>query len=70
MCKGFGKSWRDQWPVDAWPLRLLLGRGWKTPGEFQFNVVVPTGLANGDQLIVATDSGVTTQAGARLTVQN
>jgi uncharacterized protein (TIGR03437 family) len=41
-----------------------------TPGEFQFNVVVPTGLAAGDQPIVATYNGVTTQAGARLTVQN
>ena len=41
-----------------------------TPGELQFNVMVPSGLANGDQPIVATYSGATTQAGARLTVQN
>ena len=41
-----------------------------TPGEFQFNVVVPSGLAAGDRPIVATYNGVTTQAGARLTVQN
>jgi uncharacterized protein (TIGR03437 family) len=41
-----------------------------TPGEFQFNVVVPPGLAAGDQPIMATYNGVTTQAGARLTVQN
>jgi len=40
------------------------------PGEFQFNVVVPTGLGNGDQAITATYSGASTQAGTLLTVHN
>ena len=38
------------------------------PGEFQFNVVVPPGLANGDQSITATYSGISTQSGTLLTV--
>jgi uncharacterized protein (TIGR03437 family) len=41
-----------------------------TPGEFQFNVVVPSTLANGDQPITATYNGLTTQAGALITVHN
>jgi uncharacterized protein (TIGR03437 family) len=40
------------------------------PGEFQFNVIVPAGLGNGDQAIVATYNGVSTQAGTMLTVHN
>jgi uncharacterized protein (TIGR03437 family) len=40
-----------------------------TPGECQFNVVVPTNLADGDQPITATYNGVTTQMGALLAVQ-
>ena len=40
------------------------------PGEFQFNVVVPTGLGNGDQTITATYGGASTQAGTLLTVHN
>ena len=36
-----------------------------TPGEFQFNVVVPSSLANGDQPVNATYNGLTTQAGTR-----
>jgi uncharacterized protein (TIGR03437 family) len=40
------------------------------PGEFQFNVVVPTGLGNGDQAITATYNGASTQAGTLLTVHN
>jgi uncharacterized protein (TIGR03437 family) len=39
-----------------------------TPGEFQFNVVVPSSLANGDQPVIATYNGLTTQAGALVTV--
>ena len=39
------------------------------PGEFQFNVVVLTTLAAGDQAIVATYNGMTTQPGALVTVQ-
>jgi uncharacterized protein (TIGR03437 family) len=40
------------------------------PGEFQFNVVVPAGLSNGDQTITATYNGASTQAGTLLTVHN
>jgi uncharacterized protein (TIGR03437 family) len=40
-----------------------------SPGLYQFNVVVPSTAANGDNAIVATYSGFTTQAGALLTVQ-
>jgi uncharacterized protein (TIGR03437 family) len=39
------------------------------PGEFQFNVVVPAALAAGDQPIVATYNGQTTQMGTLVTVQ-
>ena len=42
--------------------------GLVAPGEFQFNVVVPASLANGDQTITATYNGLTTQAGALITV--
>jgi len=38
------------------------------PGEFQFNVVVPPNAAGGDQSIVATYNGATTQAGAVITI--
>ena len=41
-----------------------------TPGEFQFNVDVPSNVPNGDQPITATYNGVTTQSGALLTVQH
>jgi uncharacterized protein (TIGR03437 family) len=40
-----------------------------TPGEFQFNVVVPSTLSNADQPISATYNGLTTQAGTLITVQ-
>ena len=39
-----------------------------TPGEFQFNVVVPSTLSNADQPISATYSGSTTQSGTLITV--
>lgn len=41
----------------------------QTPGEFQFNVVIPSTIANGDQTIVATYNGMATQAGTLITVQ-
>lgn len=41
-----------------------------TPGEFQFNVVVPPAIADGDQPIVATYDGLTTQMGTLITVQH
>jgi uncharacterized protein (TIGR03437 family) len=44
--------------------------GLVAPGEFQFNVVVPSGLSNGDQSITATYSGQATQAGTLITIQN
>jgi uncharacterized protein (TIGR03437 family) len=40
------------------------------PGEFQFNVDVPSNVPDGDQPITATYNGVATQAGALLTVQH
>jgi uncharacterized protein (TIGR03437 family) len=39
-------------------------------GEFQFNVVVPPTLADGDQPITATYNGVSTQARTLITVQH
>jgi uncharacterized protein (TIGR03437 family) len=41
-----------------------------TPGEFQFNVVVPPSLANGDQPTIAMYNGFTTPAGTLITVQH
>ncbi|MGA3187078.1 MAG: IPT/TIG domain-containing protein, partial [Bryobacteraceae bacterium] len=43
--------------------------GLVSPGEFQFNVVVPPSLASGDQPTVAMYNGLTTQAGTLITVQ-
>ena len=43
--------------------------GLVAPGEFQFNVTVPP-LADGDQPLVATYNGLTTQAGTFITVQH
>jgi hypothetical protein len=43
--------------------------GLVAPGEFQFNVMVPSSAGNGDQPIVATYGGMTTQAGTLITVQ-
>ena len=40
------------------------------PGGYEFNVVVPSGLADGDQPITATYGGVSTQPGALITIQN
>lgn len=39
------------------------------PGEYQFNVVVPSSVAAGDQALTATYNGATTQTGVVLTVQ-
>jgi uncharacterized protein (TIGR03437 family) len=38
------------------------------PGLFQFNLVVPASLANGDQPITATYNGLSTQPGTLITV--
>jgi uncharacterized protein (TIGR03437 family) len=39
-------------------------------GQYQFDVVVPSGLANGDQSVTATYNGQTTQVGTLITIQN
>jgi uncharacterized protein (TIGR03437 family) len=39
------------------------------PGEFQFNVIIPTNVPAGDQTITATYNGSTTQAGSIITIQ-
>jgi uncharacterized protein (TIGR03437 family) len=39
------------------------------PGEFQFNVVVPSTLADGDEPVTATYNGATTQPGTMITVK-
>jgi uncharacterized protein (TIGR03437 family) len=41
-----------------------------TPGEFQFNVVVPATLADGDQPITATYNGVSTQMGMLIAIRH
>ncbi len=43
--------------------------GLAAAGQFQFNVVVPPTLANGDQSTMAMYNGLTTQAGTLITVQ-
>ena len=43
--------------------------GLVAPGEFQFNVIVPSTLSAGDQPITATYNGLQTQAGTLLTLQ-
>lgn len=42
--------------------------GLVSPGEFQFNVVVPSNVAGGDQPIGATYGGRSTQSGAVITI--
>ena len=44
--------------------------GLVAPGEFQFNVVIPASLTNGDQNITATYGGLSTQAGTLITILN
>ena len=39
------------------------------PGEFQFNVMVPSSIVGGDQPISATYTGLTTQPGTLITVE-
>jgi uncharacterized protein (TIGR03437 family) len=43
--------------------------GLVAPGEYQINIVVPSGLPPGDNLVLLTVGGVTTQANAYLTMQ-
>ena len=44
--------------------------GLVSPGEFQFNVIVPSTLADGDQPVTASYNGTTTQPGTLITVQH
>ena len=44
--------------------------GLVAPGEFQFNIVVPPSLPNGDQSVTATFSGLTTPAANLITIHN
>jgi uncharacterized protein (TIGR03437 family) len=44
--------------------------GLVAPGEFQFNVVIPASLSNGDQSITATSGGGSTQSGTLVTIHN
>ncbi len=44
--------------------------GLVSPGEFQFNVVVPSSAPDGDLTVSATYNGLTTQSGTLLTVQH
>ncbi len=48
----------------------VLFAGLVGPGEFQINVVVPASAADGDQPIVATYNGASTQAGTLITIQH
>jgi uncharacterized protein (TIGR03437 family) len=47
---------------------VVLYAGLAAPGEFQFNVVVPSSAGNGDQSIVVTYGGRTTQPGTLITI--
>ncbi len=40
------------------------------PGQYQFNVAIPSNLADGDQPITATYNGQTTQPGTLITIQH
>ena len=42
--------------------------GLSAVGEFQFNVVLPSSLPDGDQTVVATYNGLSTQAGTLITI--
>ena len=48
----------------------VLFAGLVSPGEFQFNIVVPPGTPDGDQTISATYNGSTTQPGTLITIQH
>jgi uncharacterized protein (TIGR03437 family) len=48
----------------------VLFAGLVAPGEFQFNVVLPAPLTDGDNKITATYGGLSTQPGTLITIQN
>jgi len=74
FANGFGSTSGPLSPVPA----LTIGKanavvefaGMISPGLFQFNIVVPGNLTDGDQPIVATYNGAVTQSGTLLTVQH
>lgn len=45
-------------------------KGLVAPGEYQFNIVVPGNLPNGDAPVVASFDGYSTQTGALITIHN
>ena len=47
----------------------VLFAGLVAPGQFQFNIVASASLADGDHLLTATYSGLTTQPGTLITIQ-
>ncbi len=44
--------------------------GLVSPGLYQFNVIVPTSVPDGDNAVVATYNGISTQSGTLLTIQH
>jgi uncharacterized protein (TIGR03437 family) len=48
----------------------VLFAGLVSPGDYQFNVVVPASLSDGDKPIVATFNGANTQTGVLITIQH
>jgi uncharacterized protein (TIGR03437 family) len=44
--------------------------GLVSPGEFQFNLLVPPGTPDGDQVVTATYNGLATQPGILITIQH
>jgi uncharacterized protein (TIGR03437 family) len=44
--------------------------GLVSPGEFQFNVVVPPNTPDGDQSVTGSYNGLTTQVGTSIAVQH
>jgi len=47
----------------------VLFAGLVAPGEFQFNVVVPSNAPDGDQMLTATHDRLQTQSGVVITIQ-
>ena len=49
---------------------VVLFAGVVSPGLYQFNIVVPPSASDGDNTLIATYGGFSTQSGALLTVQH
>ncbi|MGA3186172.1 MAG: hypothetical protein ABSF22_03610 [Bryobacteraceae bacterium] len=54
--------------INGQPLTTTFA-GISAPGLFQFNVTIPQGLGTGDQLLLATVNGISTQANVVTTLQ-